>query len=47
MFLLFLLPFLVVDIVYLLFVQRLRTQVNGKGVEDGNTVHAETAMNGV
>lgn len=27
-------------------VQRQRTQVNGKILEDGNTVHADGAMNG-
>lgn len=29
-----------------LIVQRQRTQVNGKILEDGNTVHADGAMNG-
>ncbi|KAI7983113.1 Phosphatidylinositol:ceramide inositolphosphotransferase 2 [Camellia lanceoleosa] len=27
--------------------QRLRTQVNGKILEDGNTVHVDAVMNGV
>lgn len=29
------------------FFQRQRTQVNGKTLEDGNTGHPDTAMNGV
>lgn len=38
---------LVLTLFTAVFVQRLRTQVNGKLQEDGNTVHVDTAMNGV
>ena len=39
--------FIDLDITRLLsLAQRQRTQVNGKIVEDGNTLHADSAMNG-
>lgn len=37
---------LLVTHVFFFFLQRPRIQVNGKIMEDGNTVHVEAVMNG-
>lgn len=35
-----------IQVLFMLLIQRQRTQVNGKILEDGNNVHADAQMNG-